>query len=116
MHIATIIATAFTAGFTSIAYFHYTSIMNPSEYIPLVGPRFPNVPLWVDLVCCPAWWASGTVLCLALPLWPGVAVFCAAALPPLEIMRRRHNHRVGRPAPAISGSRDPGSGASRSAG
>ncbi|CAM5576119.1 hypothetical protein [Streptomyces avidinii] len=116
MHIATIIAASFTAACTGIAYFHYTSTMNPNRHIPLFCPRFPNVPLWVDLVCCPAWWASGTVLCLAMPLWPGLALYCAAALPPMEIMRRRHNRRVGRPVSAISGARDPGSGTSRSAG
>ncbi len=95
MHIATIIAAVCTAACASLAYFHYASTVNGDHRIPPILHRVPNVPLRVDLLCCPVWWASGTFLCLALPLWPGLAVYCVAALLPWEIMRHRHNHRAG---------------------
>ncbi|MFD8888997.1 hypothetical protein [Streptomyces sp. NPDC059566] len=101
MHIATIIAAVCTAACTSLAYIHYASTVNRDQHIPFLH-RIPNIPLRVDLVCCPVWSASGALLCLALPVWPGLAIYCAAALLPWEIMRHRHNHRLSRPTPSIN--------------
>ncbi|MFF3325754.1 hypothetical protein [Streptomyces sp. NPDC002889] len=104
MQIIAIIAAAVTAASTSIAYMRYASAGSQEQPMPLVFRRLTYVPLWADLVCCLAWIASALLLGFTLPLWVGLAVYCAAALLPWELMRRRHNHRVGKFPTSVSDS------------
>ncbi|MFF4821741.1 hypothetical protein [Streptomyces sp. NPDC001312] len=96
MQIIAVIAAAFAATYASMAYMQCASTYSQEQPIPLVFRWRTYVPLRVNLVCCLAWYASLLLLSFALPTWLGLTVYFAAAITPLELMRRRHNHRVGK--------------------
>ncbi|MFG2292237.1 hypothetical protein [Streptomyces sp. NPDC048603] len=85
---------AVTAAVTSIAFMQYVMAANPTQRIPLILLRPANVPLRVEVVCYPAWGASGALLGSTLPLWAATALGCTAAWIPWDVLRRRHNRRV----------------------
>ncbi|MFG2987778.1 hypothetical protein ACGFZK_00370 [Streptomyces sp. NPDC048257] len=95
MHTMTIIVATVTAACTSTAYIRYASTVCRDQHIPLVFHRLAMVPLWVDLVCHPVWFTCAVLLGFTLPLWAAMTLYCAAALLPWELIRRRHNHRAG---------------------
>ncbi|WP_374773786.1 hypothetical protein OG756_12865 [Streptomyces sp. NBC_01310] len=97
--IAIILATA-TAAAISIAYIRNASAGSKGQPIPLIFVRLSHVPLWVDLVCYPAWLASALILAFTLPSWAAMTIYCLAAVLPWELMRRRHNRRIKTSTPA----------------
>ncbi|MFI1281691.1 hypothetical protein ACH4U5_13205 [Streptomyces sp. NPDC020858] len=100
MQIIAIILAAVTAAATSIAYIRNASAGSQGQPIPLLFVRLSHVPLWVDLVCYPAWFASALLLAFALPAWAAMTVYCLAAVLPWELMRRHHNRRFKTSTPA----------------
>ncbi|MEJ8644536.1 hypothetical protein WKI68_30970 [Streptomyces sp. MS1.HAVA.3] len=100
MQIIAVILAAVTAAATSIAYIRNASAGSPEQPIPLLFLRLSHVPLWVDLVCYPAWFASALLLAFTLPPWAAMTVYCLAAVLPWELIRRHHNRRVKAGTPA----------------
>lgn len=94
MQIIAAIVAAVTAAATSIAYMRNLIAGSQEHPIPLFFGRRACVPLWIVLVCLPAWFASALLLGLALPSWAALTAYCAAAVLPWEVVRRRHNRRV----------------------
>ncbi|MFF4264491.1 hypothetical protein ACFY7Y_03345 [Streptomyces virginiae] len=95
MRIATIITAAAIAAFTGIAYIRYLSKVDCRDRH--IVPIFFNrgvVPWWIEIPYGFALGVSLVALTNVLPLWASLAVFLAAVVPPTELTRRRHNHRV----------------------
>ncbi|MGY4386942.1 hypothetical protein [Streptomyces sp. TE12347] len=95
MRIATIITAAAIAAFARITYIrHLSKIGCRDRYIV---PTFFNhgvVPFWIEIAYGFALGVSLVALNNVLPPWASLAVFLAAVVPPTELTRRRHNHRV----------------------
>ncbi|MFD6970730.1 hypothetical protein [Streptomyces sp. NPDC059979] len=100
MQIIAVILAAVTAAATSIAYIRNASTGSQGQPIPLIFVRLSHVPLWVDLVCYLAWFASALLLAFTLPSWAAMAIYCLAAVLPWELMRRHHNRQVKTSTPA----------------
>ncbi|MEU9143973.1 hypothetical protein [Streptomyces sp. NPDC048349] len=99
MQIIAVVAAAVTAAAASMVYMRYAAAGSQERRIPGIFARLAYVPLRVELVCYPAWFASALLLGFTLPSWAAVTVYGVAALLPWELLRRRHNLRVGNDNP-----------------
>ncbi|MFF4447706.1 hypothetical protein [Streptomyces sp. NPDC001502] len=94
MHIATILAAAIAAFAGIINIRHLSKIGCRDRYILPTLLDHGTVPFWIELSYGFALGVSLVVLNNVLPLWASLAVLLAAVVPPTELVRGRHNHRV----------------------
>ncbi|MFF4422991.1 hypothetical protein ACFY04_19790 [Streptomyces sp. NPDC001549] len=95
MRIATIIAAAAIAAFTSIIYIRHLSKAGRDRYIVPIFLNHGIITFWMEMAYGFVLGVSLVLLNHVLPLWASLAVFLAAVVPSAEVVRRRHNRRVG---------------------
>ncbi|PWK64194.1 hypothetical protein BCL76_11656 [Streptomyces sp. CG 926] len=107
MKIVIIIAALTIATSSSIMYIQHLSRGDGNRFMPPIFLNRGIVPSGIDALYGLTLGASVVLLHSALPLWASLAAFWAVTVPAVELLRRRHNHRIGKIAASPGDSDSP---------